>query len=131
MYFITILLYLFLYPCTYIFRCVMYWKITWLSFIHTSAMKIVPLVVWVYTISFVKCFDIEVFCLFWISPVNNCESIKKNIFTVLSLFLKALNFCFCQVSRSFDYIISINCFFNKTYQSDGNQNQSPINMCYS
>ena len=40
----------------------LYWKITWPPFIHTSALKIVPLVVRVYTVDFVKCFDIAVFC---------------------------------------------------------------------
>ena len=37
-------------------------KITWPPLIHTSALKIVPLVVLVCTVGFVKCIDITVFC---------------------------------------------------------------------
>ena len=40
----------------------LYWKITWPPLIHTFALKIVPLVVRVYSAGFVKCFDIAVFC---------------------------------------------------------------------
>ena len=42
----------------------LYWKITWDPFIYTSALKIVPLVIRIYYIGFVKCFDITVFCSF-------------------------------------------------------------------
>ena len=56
-------------------------------------------------VGFVKCFDIEVFCSFWIIPVS-CESKKKKqtpiLFTVLNVFIKALNFHFWQVSQSFE-----------------------------
>ena len=43
----------------------LYWKITWPPFIHTFALKIVTLDVRVYTVEFVKCFDIAVFCGFF------------------------------------------------------------------
>ena len=57
--------------------------------IYTSMLKIVPLVLRIYYASFVKCFDIAVFCSFWISPVN-CKSKKKItiFFTVLNLFFQ-------------------------------------------
>ena len=83
----------------------MYWKITWLPLIYTSALKIVPLVVRIYSTGFIKCFDIVVFSSFWISPVN-CEP-NKNItilFTVFIVFFKALNFRFWQIYQSFDFI---------------------------
>ena len=52
-------------------------KITWLPLIHTSALKIVPQVVWVYTVGFVKCFDIAVFCFYSKSVQSIVKSKKK------------------------------------------------------
>ena len=53
---------------------------------------------------FEKWFDIAVVCSFWISPLN-CKSKKNNnIFTVLKLFFKALNFRFWRVSQCFDLL---------------------------
>ena len=73
---------------------------------HTSMLKIVPLVVWVYSVDFVKCFDIVVVCFIlnqsgqlWIKEKNN------NIFTGLNVFFKALNIRFWQVSKNFNYTI--------------------------
>ena len=58
----------------------LYWKITWPPLIFTYALKIVLLVVQIYSAGFVKCFDyIAVFCSFWISPVN-CKSKKNKIY---------------------------------------------------
>ena len=62
----------------------LYWKITWPPIIYTSVLKIVPLVVRIYPVGFVKCFNVAVFCSFWISPVN-CKSKKKK--TTLFLLL--------------------------------------------
>ena len=62
----------------------LYGKITWPLLINTSALKIVPLVVWIFSEGFVKWFDFAVFCSFWISAVN-CKSKKK--ITVIFLLL--------------------------------------------
>ena len=55
--------------------------ISWPPIIHTSAMKIVPLVVLhvVYSAGFVKCFDITVFC--FILNQSGQLWIKKKITT--------------------------------------------------
>ena len=59
-------------------------KITWPSFIHTSALKKLPLVVWVYTVGFVKCFDI----LFYFESVRSIVNYRKKIvFTVYCKFI--------------------------------------------
>ena len=67
--------------------------------------NIVPLVVRVYTVCFVKWVDIALFCFIlnqsgqmWIKENNN------NNFSGLNVFFKALNFRFWQVSQSFDFI---------------------------
>ena len=54
-------------------------KITWPPFIHTSALKIVSLVVWVYSAGFVKCFDILllILCSFWTNQVKLWIKEKK------------------------------------------------------
>ena len=74
----------------------MYWKITWPPFIHTSALKIAPLVVWIYTMGFVYFFiDIAVFCFIFESVLSIVNQRKNSIiFTGLNVFFKALNFCF-------------------------------------
>ena len=78
-------------------------KITWSPLIHKSAVKIVPLLIRVYTVGFVKYFDIAVIC----SILNQSGQLwikeKKQYFTGLNAFFKALNFRFCQVSQSIDY----------------------------
>ena len=65
--------------------------------IYTSALKIVPLVVRIYSTGFVKCFDAAVFCSFWISPVR-CDT-----FYCFKCIVQSLNFRFWQVSQNFDY----------------------------
>ena len=54
-------------------------------------MKILPLVARVYTVGFLKCFDIAVFC--FILNQSGPENVNKNnsIFTIVNLFFKALN----------------------------------------
>ena len=56
-------------------------KITWPPLIDTSTLKIVPLVVrvLVYTVGFVKCFDILYFSiLFYFESVRSIENQRKN-----------------------------------------------------
>ena len=92
----------------------MYWKITWPPLIHTSALKVVPLVVRVCTVGFVKCFDISVFFYFESGGSIVCQRKSNNILVV---FYKALNFRFCQVSQSFDFIYYRHGFFMSKYFS--------------
>ena len=67
------------------------------AYLDTSEVKIVPLVVRIYSTGFVKCFDIAVFCSFWISPVS-CESNKKNNNTF---------YCFKYILQSFWRLLTI------------------------
>ena len=73
----------------------MYWKIIWLPFIHSSMLKIVPLVVRVNSASFVKCLDINFSILFILN-----QSVQLQIEEKITIF-----YCFKFILQNFKLLL--------------------------